>query len=240
VTRSCSAAALAACAALAAIGAPAARAADECAGLMVCIPVSGPWVVVPGSSARASWLLRCPRGAVGGTDARVSDRRLDVSFPGRVGSPVGPGVTVADRLAFDGRYVGVPRRTTSFQPFLGCVPGGGGQRTPTAAPSPGPPAVVAAATPLRPGQPLTLRVRTLRLRPGSLARGSLSCREGERLQRAAAAVGLRLPHVPSAAQLAAVRVVRTVRDGRVLISATRRGLPDGVRVDVQIQAECAR
>ncbi|HVW18123.1 MAG TPA: hypothetical protein VHB30_07725, partial [Solirubrobacteraceae bacterium] len=205
--------------------------------------VAGPWVLIPGSAgatASARWEMTCPEGGVGGTDARVSEARVGVSFPGRTGSPVGPGVTVDDAVVFEGRYSGTAHgHATSFRPFLGCVPGGGGQRVPTSAPSTAPVAV-AAASPLRPGQPVTVRTRTLRVTPGSLARGSLACRRGERLLRATTAVGLLMEAVPSAAHMRAVRVVRTTREGRVLVSATRRGLAGSIGVEVQIQAECAR
>jgi hypothetical protein len=46
--------------------------------------------------------------------------------------------------------------------------------------------------------------------------------------------------VPTAAQLAAVHVVQVRHGSKVLVSATRRGLPAGVRAEVQVQAECAR
>ena len=63
------------CAALTA-GAGPAQAADECDGLMVCVPVAGPWVVVPTAASfprpQVEYQLTCPRGyIVGGTDARV-------------------------------------------------------------------------------------------------------------------------------------------------------------------------
>jgi hypothetical protein len=53
-------------------------------------------------------------------------------------------------------------------------------------------------------------------------------------------VGFYSNRAPSAAQLASVKVVRVVRGGAILVSATRSNLGDGVRVAVQLQAECAR
>jgi hypothetical protein len=55
-----------------------AAAADECKGLQVCIPVAGPWVVIPpaAGAARASWRLVCPEGVVGGVDALASERAV--------------------------------------------------------------------------------------------------------------------------------------------------------------------
>ena len=61
-----------------AVAAPAGGA-DECEGLMVCVPVAGPWVVVPASTSiprqRVEYQLTCPRAhVVGGLDARLSVR----------------------------------------------------------------------------------------------------------------------------------------------------------------------
>jgi len=233
-------------AALALPAAPA-SAADECEGLLVCIPVAGPWVVVPSSASSTSsarWRLRCPEGsAVGGTDARASERFVEVSFPGRVGSPVGPGVTTSDAVLFTGRYAGAARgHGTSFRPYIGCIPGsGGGRRIPTSARPDDPVASASAsASAVRPGTPVTVRTKTLRVGSGQLARGSLRCQGEERLLRGSAVVGLETSVVPTAAQLGSVAVVRVVRDGRVLVSARRQGLPEAIVARVQIQAECAR
>jgi hypothetical protein len=227
-------AAIAVLAALA-VNVPAGRAADECKGLMVCIPVAGPWVAIPapdGASATANWRLVCPQGIVGGVDARVSEAAVAVEFPGRIGSPVNPGITTTRTLVFRGTYAGRARRATSYRPFIGCIPGGGGgSRTPTA---------LSRVSEIKPGQPITIRVKTLRVGVGRLARTTLSCRAGERLLGSTHSVGLYSRDVPSAAQLAAVRVVRVRRGGKILVSATRRGLAAGVRVEVQVQAECAR
>ena len=88
------------------------RAAGECRGLQVCLPVTGPWVAIPpsggGAPAVAVWELRCPvRGyIVAGIDARVSDRSIDVSFRGENGAPVGPGVTTGREVLFTAVYAG--------------------------------------------------------------------------------------------------------------------------------------
>ena len=117
--------------------APSAQAADECRGLMVCIPVAGPWVVIPAPSQaarypEASWRLRCPRGSiVGGVDARLSRRTIDVTFTGLPGSPVNPGITTTNEVVFRGIYTGKARRPTTFRPFIGCIPTTGGGRIPT-------------------------------------------------------------------------------------------------------------
>ena len=79
--------------AVCALTAGSARAADECKGLQTCLPVEGPWVVVPPGGV--DWELACPIPGyiVGGTDARVAALDVDVSFRGETGSPVAPGVT---------------------------------------------------------------------------------------------------------------------------------------------------
>lgn len=219
-----------------AAGVPAGQAADECKGLMVCIPVAGPWVKIPAPGeaavATATWRLVCPEGVVGGVDARASEVAVAVEFPGRLGSPVNPGITTTRSLVFKGTYAGKLDRSTSYRPFVGCIPGGGGgTRTPTA---------LTRASEVKPGEPITVRLATLRVRPGQLARATLRCRSGERLLSSRHSVGLYTAGVPTRAQLAAIRVVRATRAGRVLVSATRRpGLAPGVRAVVQVQAECA-
>jgi len=225
-------AALAVAAVAAAAAAPAGRAADECRGLMACIPVAGPWVVVPAARgvATADWQLECPRGVVAGLDARVTDRAVGVEFPGRLGSPVNPGITTTTAVVFKGRYAGTARKATSYRPFIGCIIGGGGERTRTSAFAP----------PLRPGQPVTTRVKTLKVPFGRLARGTHGCRAEERLIGASYAVGLYTGDDPPVGRLGSVRVVEAVRSGQILVSATRHGLPPNVRAEVQVHAECAR
>ena len=201
----------------------------------MCIPVAGPWVAIPapgGQSATATWQLVCPQGIVGGVDALASETAVAVEFPGRIGSPVNPGITTTGSLLFKGTYAGRVRKATSYQPFIGCIPGGGGgPRTPTA--------FTRAA---RSGPAIRSRSAstTLRLIPGRLARTTLTCRPGERLLHSAHSVGLYTDGVPTAAQLAAVRVVQVRRGGKILVSATRRGLAPDVGAVVQVQAECAR
>ena len=85
---------------LAALSAGGAQAADECKGLRVCLPVTGPWVVVPAGGI--DYELACPlKGyVVAGTDARVATADVDVWFRGETGSPVGPGVTTRQSVVF--------------------------------------------------------------------------------------------------------------------------------------------
>jgi hypothetical protein len=207
------------------------QAADECASLPVCIPVAGPWVAIPapqGGASTATWRLKCPQGVVGGVDARASEKAVAVDFSGLIGSPVNPGITTRESLLFKGTYAGLVHRATSYEPFIGCIPGGGG----------GPRTPVAYA--VKPGTPITVRVATLRVVEGTLVRTTFACRAGERLLHATHSVGLYTAGVPSVAELAALRVVEVRRGAKILVSATRRGIPKDVRAEVQIQAECAR
>ena len=219
-----------------ALNVAAGQAADECKGLQACIPVAGPWVVIPapaGASATATWQLVCPQGVVGGVDARASEATVAVEFPGRIGSPVNPGITTTGSLLFKGTYAGRARKATSYRPFIGCIPGGGGgPRTPMA--------FSRVSADVKPGEPITVRVETLDLVPGRLARKTLGCRAGERLLRSTHSVGIYTLAVPTVAQGHSVRVVRVRRSGKILVSATRRGLDPRVRAAVQVQMECAR
>ena len=84
----------AAAAAAIAATAPAASATNECRGFDVCVPVAGPWVVAPAGAA-VEYQLACPRRfVVGGLDAELSSRAVDIVFLGNLGSPISPGDTV--------------------------------------------------------------------------------------------------------------------------------------------------
>ena len=142
--------------------APTAGATNECRGLNPCVPVAGPWVVVPvGKSAQppqVQYQLTCPRGyVVAGLDVELSDRAIEVTFLGSSGSPVSPGITTSRTVVFVGTYVGTGARAPTFRPHAGCVPAaGGGQRTPTG---------VGAVFP--PGKPTVRRVSTAGVTSGS-------------------------------------------------------------------------
>jgi hypothetical protein len=209
------------------VGAAPGQAAGECKGLQVCIPVKGPWVAIPapgGLATTTSWKLVCPKGVVGGVDARASDKAVAIEF-------VNPGITTTNSLVFRGTYSGAAHRATSYQPYIGCIPtAGGGQRTRTA---------FQKVTAITPGDPITVRAKTLRLTPGTLARATLSCKPKERLLGSTSSVGLYTADVPTKAQLAAVHVIRVRRGQQILVSATRSGLPASVRAEVQVQAVCA-
>jgi hypothetical protein len=220
------------CATLVAGSAPA-TAADECRGLMVCVPVAGPWVVVPTATTfprpAVEYQLRCPRGyVVGGVDARLSDRAIDVTFIGKLGSPINPGVTTARSVVFVARYVGATARAPSFRPFIGCMPSSGGGRLPTA--------VVAV---VKPGDPTTRRVTPARVRPGTSTVSS-ACRRNEMLVDASHAFGFRTPQPPSASVIGMVTGTRAVRGQRVVVTARGDAELGTIRAVVQVHAVCSR
>jgi hypothetical protein len=217
------------CAALVALAAGVGRAGAtiECRGLPVCVRVAGPWVVVPASRAPAQFQLTCPRGfLVGGLDAELSDRAIDLDFGGLLGSPVNPGVTTQRSVVFRGVYTGSARRTTTFRPHIGCIPAGGGGSGPV------PYRRLQAAFP--PGRPTIRRVRTVRLRQG-IVRAVAACGRGERLISGWHSVGVYNATTPSADVLASVSAKHTLAGGRVIATAR---LIAPVRAVVQVGAVC--
>jgi hypothetical protein len=213
-----------------------ADAARECQGLQVCIPIAGPWVVVAkptvaGRLSRVEYELRCrPGSIVGGTDAVVTDPGLDVIFLGSLGSPVAPGVTTRATALFVGSYVGAQRRPSAFRPYLGCVPttGGGGRSTTAFQARP-------------PGEPLLRRTRDVVLRAGRPQSFSTRCGPSEQLTGSGYAVAFRGEAAPAIEWMDDVRVVQREVDGRVVVTAARGfAVPRSARVEVQVQALCAR
>jgi hypothetical protein len=226
--------------AAAALPARAAADAHECQGLMVCIPVAGPWVAVPAPTGAevvaTQYLLSCPRGSVAaGTDALVSDRALDVSWLASLGAPIGPGVSSHDAIDYLGTYTGAARRPSGFQPYVGCVPaqGGGGRSTTAFHPF--------AARALPPGQPLVRRTRTVQVSPTSPTTVTVGCNRGEHVIGGAHALAFPQKKQPPIEWLGDVRGTRRIIDGRVVVSATRGdAIPPNVRVVLQVQALCGR
>ena len=216
-----------------AVGSPPARATNECRGLLICVRVAGPWVVVPRTRtvprARVEFQLSCPRGfVVGGTDAELSDRGVDIGFLGKLGSPVGPGVTTGRSLVFVATYAGTGSGAASFRPHLGCLPasGGGGGPVPYRRP---------AAVP--PGEPAVRHVRTARLHPGTV-RARQGCGPGEFLVSGWHAVGFYTARSPDPALATAVTATRSLRGGRVSVVARATSTVRGVRAIVQVGAVC--
>jgi hypothetical protein len=213
------------------LGAAPAGATRECEGLMVCVAKAGPWVVVPTGGdvprPRVEYQLACPRHyVVGGLDAEVSERALDVTFVGLLGSPVNPGVTTSTSVVFVASYVGRTAATASFRPHVGCLPGkGGGSRVPTAAGT------------LVVGHPTIRRVRTVRVRPGS---GSVvqACRGRERLVDAAEAVGFFMRRPPDASLARSVTATLALTGNRAVARVRADAEISAVHAVVQVQAVC--
>jgi hypothetical protein len=220
-------------------GASQATAADECRGLQVCLPVTGPWVAIPrpegGGAAVAVWQLRCPiRGyIVAGVDARVSDRSIDVSFRGENGAPVSPGVTTGREVLFTAVYTGTGRRTTSFQPFVGCIPSsGGGGRALTG---------TATRAAYVPAQPIDRRVARKRLVSGGTVRVVQRCPAGTRLLGAQHAYAFHVGAQPGISLLDAVEVRQAVAGRTVSARASvDASVPRRLRVELQLHALCSK
>jgi hypothetical protein len=220
-------------AAVSAAGAGPARATNECRGLQVCVRVHGPWVVVParlGTQRPAvQFQLSCPRGfVVGGLDAELSDRAIDMDFLGLLGSPVGPGTSTSRSVVFRGVYTGASARTPVFRPHLGCIPATGGGTGPV---------------PFRkleafaPGQPTIRRVRTVRIGTATV-HAVAACATGERLISGWHAVGFYTASPPNAGLIQNVSATRLLRANRVEVRV-RVGLAmRGVRAVVQVGAVC--
>lgn len=213
---------------------PAQAATNECRGLPICVRVHGPWVVVPtrlGSArAPAQFQLTCPRGfVVAGLDAELSDRAIDLDFPGLIGSPVGPGTTTSRSAVFRGVYTGASVRTPVFRPHIGCIPAAGGGGGPV--PFRNPQAV------FPPGQPTVRRVRTVNIRSANV-RAIAACGTGERLISGWHALGFYTATPPSAALIRSVTTSQAVRGDRLEVRARAGGAVRGVRAVLQAGAVC--
>jgi hypothetical protein len=208
----------------------------SCEGLTICVPVGGPWVIVPprargAATSTAFWQLECPEGIVGGLDASVANTWISLSFPGKIGSPVNPGITTSKTITFAAVAVGPVGTASSFLPLIGCIPAQGGQRVPTGR---------KVAQPFHFGEPIVRRVEVLLVRAGERARGVYGCLRGEHLLSARTTTGLYTARPPTPRQLRSVKVIESVQRGKVAVSATRSGLPALTQVDVQLHMLCAR
>ncbi len=210
-----------------------AGATNECKGLQVCVPIAGPWVVVPTATTvprpTVEYQITCPKGYIaGGLDAELSQRAIDLAFLGRLGAPVNPGISTDRAVTFVGRYVGTAPHGPTFRPHVGCMPGnGGGVRAPTA------------TAVFKPGQPTTRRVHEVRVRPGSQTVVQ-TCAKGERLVAASHAFGFFTKRPPSESLVHAVNGTLAVRGQRVVVSVKADAELGGVRAVVQVHALCSR
>lgn len=213
---------LAAVAAAATVAAAPASAGRECRGFKQCVPITGPWVIAP-TVARVEYQLTCPKGfIVGGLDADVSRRGVDVGFLGDLGSPVNPGITTSRSALFLARLVQGADPAASFRPHIGCIPasGGGGQRVPTAR----------RAAP--PGGPAEIESAQFAVGAGT-HRFSAACARGEHLVSYTHAIGFYTPQPPTLTQVRSLHAVFAVRNGRVRVTAAgAAGLPGVVQVDL--------
>ena len=205
-----------------------AGATSECRGFLTCVPVAGPWVVVPVSRAtprpEVQYQLSCPRGfVVGGLDAELTDRAIDLWFLGASGSPVAPGRTTSRTIVFVARYVGLGAKAPTFRPHAGCIPAqGGGRRTPTSVQKVFPP-----------GKPTVRRVRTFRITtPRAVA---VSCRRDEHLVAAYSASAFRTAKPPSPELVASFSTRPALALDHITVDA-HGGAGRGV---VQVAAVCA-
>ena len=219
----------------------AARAGTECNGLPVCIPVAGPWVKIPSQSGSRRtptyYHQSCPPGAViGGLDAEVTHRSIELSFGGALGGPISPGVTTATAAVFAGTETGRIALPTAFKPLLGCIPGGGGSRGRTMRP----PTRSLTSAAAEPGDPVVRRVKSVRLRAGRTTTATHRCRSDERLVSYAHAIAFHMKRAPTARQLSQVESQATVGGGRIRVTGRAGPVVSGLPVRIQIQAVCAR
>lgn len=217
-----------------------AAAGTECDGLIVCIPVKGPWVQVPGGGVPTYYQLSCPgRGQIiGGLDA---DRAgpLELTWLGNLGGPIGPGLTSGRSAVFVARTT---RALASFRPLLGCIPasGGGGRSRTVHRPARGMHArQLTAAAPVV--EPTIRRVRSFRAADRRTQRLAHGCLRGEKLLAYSNAVSFRSARPLALSALGSVRARSRAAGGRVRVSVTSNlARPVGMRVEVQVHAICAR
>lgn len=206
--------------------APPSGAADECHGLLACIPIGGPWVVVR-KAAESDFLLSCGnRGVVGGVDADATTTAVRLAFDGRLGAPVSPGVTTTRSVYFRGLLV--KGRVAAFQPWLGCIPasGGGGRSTVSAR--------------VAPGAALDRRARIVVVSPGEVKFGSIGCPAGERLVGGWHAIAFRTKKPPDLRDAALVHATHAVAGRKVVVTvAATDALSIDAHAVVQVGAACA-
>jgi len=201
-------------------------AADECRGLRACIPVPGPWVVV-NQASESEFLLSCGRrGVVGGVDADATTAAVRLSFDGRLGAPVSPGVTTTRSAYFRGILARGGR--AAFRPWLGCIPaaGGGGRSTVSAR--------------VAPGAALDRRARIVVVTPGEVKTASIGCPVGERLVGGWHAIAFRTTKAPDLRDAALVEASHALTRSKVVVTVAAT---DALSVDahaiVQVGAACA-
>jgi hypothetical protein len=214
--------------ALAAAAAPVGGATNECHGIQQCIPIAGPWVVVP-AHGTAAFLLACPRGrsVVGGLDALATSRSVHVGFDARLGAPVQPGVTTTRYALF--RAVSTSSSRQAFQPRLGCIPvqGGGGRST-----------VSATLTP--PGPSIEALARIIIVGSGATSFGRVTCPAGQTVVGAWHSLAFRTKTPPRLSAAQYIRARHVVLGRQVVVTASSTdALSVDVHAIVQAGVECA-
>jgi hypothetical protein len=213
-------------AALGALAAAPAGATNECKGLQICVPITGPWVLTP-AAAEVQYQLPCPKGfVVAGLDAELTTRGIQVSFRGALGSPVNPGITTTTAAVFFGRLVRGTDPAASFRPHIGCIPAsGGGQRLPTS------------LHVYPPAKPTLPEMTEIPVRLGT-HRYVKRCATGEQLVSASHAIAFYTVAPPTRALAASVGVVQSVRGGRLHVSVHGGPAAGEVRAVVQVDLLC--
>lgn len=205
------------------------HAVSVCRGIKRCVPVEGPWVEVR-SGHETDFVLTCPKGGVvAGVDASATTPAVRLSFDGRLGAPVSPGITTSSDAFF--RAIVVRRRVAFFQPWLGClVVGGGGRST-----------VSFRRSSVRPGPALDRRPRLVRLKTGEKSKVAIACPAGEQLVSGWGTIAFyakKPPPLHTAAQVGATRPAMMNRQVVVHAIATR-SLPANAHALLQVGASCA-
>ena len=203
-----------------------ANATNECRGLQVCVKVAGPWVLA--SPGQVQFELACPRKfVIGGLDAEVSSRKIDVGFVGSLGSPVNPGITTSGSAVFLGRLLRGTDPAASFRPHIGCIPAsGGGGRGQTA------------YNAFAPGKPIR-HVTKIAVLAGRTQHYVGRCAAHEQLAAATHAIGF-LGDIPPTVSLArSVHVTQTVHAGRVKLTISSTSALAAGRAVVQLDLVCA-
>lgn len=211
------------------VAAGTAGATRECKGLQVCVRVAGPWVLTPGP-AETHWQLSCPKHfVVGGLDAELTTRAIDLAFEATVGSPVNPGISTSKAAVFLGRLVVGRDPAASFRPHIGCIPSRtSGSRVPTVHHRVYPP-----------GKPASLRVSALAVHAGATRRITRACRAGERIVSSSEAIGFYAKQPPSGALAHAVHARLRTAHNRATVTI-RGGAPlRGAHAVVQLELLCA-
>jgi len=214
-------------AAAAALAGPA-GAANECAGIPRCIPVTGPWVAVP-AHGEVTFALECPqgRGIVGGTDAQASSLDVRATFDGIISSPVSFGRTTLSSAFF--RAVSATHKPGAFKPYIGCIPAQN-QITNT---------ISSKITPV--GPPLDLKAKLVPVNAGFQRRVSVACPAGEALVDSWSATAFTGAAPPAAGLAAAIRVQTTIAGHHATLAiSVSEALPPTAGAEVQVGVRCAR